>query len=378
MFHSLKIKKGFLTTLVLLLCVALLASLVGCGGGSGKDKKDEVGQAAPSGDKPLVVFAQKSLGYYFFVAEQESLKRAVEAKGWRFESAVADFDSAKQTNQFINFIAKKPIAILSDPIDSEGLITAVDKAAKENNIPVGIVDTPTTGGKVAITVAFDNKLAGEMAAKEIVKRLEQKYGEPKGIVLNAYGAMSSWAWRLRKEGFDEVMKQYPNIKYLAMPGEGDMTKTHDALVNALAQYPNLDAVHAPSDTPALGLFEALKQKNKLFKVGEKGHVIFVTIDSEPVAHQKIKEGWYDASINQDAVSYGQIAIELMEKHTLKGQDIPLGKYTNDKYYWKEAEIKSSPSGPYLIIPPFVVDKSNVDDPRMWGNITFNEWGLKYN
>lgn len=219
---------------------------------------------------------------------QEAAKRKAEELGYQFEASVADFDSAKQTNQFINFISKKPAAIISDPNDSEGLVTAIDKA-EQAGIPVAIFDTPTTGGNVSFTVAFDNYKAGEMAAMEIVKRLEQKYGEAKGNVLNAYGAMSSSAWRARKEGFDAVMKKYPNINYLAMPAEGDMRKTQDVALNAIAKYKTLDAVHAPSDNPAMGLYEALKQTNQLKKVGEEGHVIFVTIDAEPIALQRIQE-----------------------------------------------------------------------------------------
>ena len=358
----------------MLLSLILIISLVGCG--SPKPASTTT-PATTTTAKPLLVWAHKSLGYYFFVAEEESLKRAVEAQGWKFETSNAEFDSAKQMNQYINFIAKKPIAIISDPIDSEGLITAINKAS-EAGIPSAVVDTPTTGGKVAITVAFDNRKAGVMAAEEIVKKLQVKYGEPKGIVLNAFGAMSSMAWRLRKEGFDEVMQKYPNIKELNVPAEGDMAKTHDALVNTLAKYPNLDAVHAPSDTPAIGLYEGLKEKGKLFKIGEPGHVIVVTIDNEPVSNQHISEGYYDASINQDAVAYGEIAVELLAKYTLKGQAVPIGPYSNDKYFWKTAEITESASGPSLVIPPFVVDKTNVADPKLWGNITFNTWGIKYN
>ena len=340
------------------------------------EEKAATDSAKPAAGEKKIVYANKSLSYYFFLVCQEAVKRTAEANGFTFDAAVAEFDSAKQTSQFMNFIAQKPAAIITDPIDSEGLIDAINKADAAG-IPVGVIDTPTSGGKVAVTVAFDNKIAGQMAAQEIVKRLKIKNGEEKGIVVNIYGAMSSWAWRLRKEGFEEEIKKYPKITYLDVPGEGDMTKTHDALVNTLAKYPNIDAVHCPSDTPARGMAEALKQKNKWFKVGEKDHVIFVTIDGEPVANQMIAEGYYDASIAQDAVSYGKIAVELMNKYTLKGEKVPFGKYSNDAYYWKECEIKDSPSGPYVAVPPYVIDSSSANDPKHWGNMAAKEWGLIY-
>ena len=331
--------------------------------------------SAPA-EKGKIVYANKSLAYYFFVVCQEGVKHAAESLGYSFDASVAEFDSAKQTSQFTNFIAQKPAAIISDPIDSEGLIDVVNKSVAAG-VPVGIIDTPTSGGKVAVTVAFDNKIAGQMAAEEIVKALKAKYGEEKGIVVNVYGAMSSWAWRLRKEGFDEVMAKYPKIQYLPIPGEGDMTKTHDAIINTLAKYPNIDAVHCPSDTPARGMMEALKQEKKWFKVGEKGHVIFVTIDGEPIANQMLTEGYYDGTIVQDAVSYSAICVELLDKYTLKGQDVPLGDYTNDKYFWKTCKIVDSPSGPYVAVPPYVMTPENAADPKHWGNVAVNEWGIKY-
>ncbi|MFM1655600.1 sugar ABC transporter substrate-binding protein [Brevibacillus sp. B_LB10_24] len=323
----------------------------------------------------LIALSHKSLNYYAFVAMQEAAKAKATEYGWDFESAVADFDSAKQTNQFINFINKKPLAIISDPNDSEGLVTAVNQA-KQAGIPVAIFDTPTTGGDVDFTIAFDNYKAGVLAAEEIVKKLKEKYGEEKGVVLNAYGAMSSSAWRARKEGFDDTIKKYPQITYVSVPAEGDLRKTQDATLNAIAKYGKIDAAHAPSDNPAMGIYEALKQTNMLKKVGEEGHVIIVTIDAEPIALQRIKEGWYDATVNQDCVAYGEITVEMLHDYVLQGKPIP-AKYQNDKYYWKEAEITVDNVGPHMVISPYVIDKSNVDDASHWGNVAWNEYNLKY-
>lgn len=357
---------------VLILFAVLIIAGVAFAGG-----QQEGTASGSSDDSKYIAFAHKSLNYYAFVAMQEGMKRACEDRGWKFESAISNFDSAVQTNQIINYISKKPDAIITDPIDSEGIIDAQDKAVEEG-IPVAVIDTPTTGGTVAITVAFDNYLAGQMAAREIVKRLEEKYGEPKGTVLNAYGAMSSWAWRLRKEGMDDEMKKYSNINYLTVPAQGDMKKTKDALNNAIAQHKVIDAVHAPSDNPALGLVEALKEQKMWKKVGEEGHVIIVTIDAEPVALQGIEDGYYDATVCQDCACYGEIPIELLEKYTFQGKDVPSsGTYKNDDYYWEEAPFEESPSGPYLRIPPYVIDSSNYDDPRHWGNVAWEKWGLRY-
>jgi len=62
---------------------------------------------------------------------------------------------------------------------------------------------------------------------------------------------------------------------------------------------------------------------------------------------------------------------------MNGQAVPLGPYENKSYFWEKGEIEDSDSGPSLVIPPFIIDAKNADDKRMWGNVTFNDWGLKY-
>jgi len=321
-------------------------------------------------------YSNKSLDYYFFVAQEEAVKRAVEAQGWRFQAVNANFDNTTQLQQWESILLNNPSAVISDPIDSQAIVSVIKKY-NTKKIPVGIIDTPATGGKVAVTVDFDNYQGGVMAAEAIADRLKQKHGSPKGTVLNCYGALQSVAWRLRKEGMDATFKKYPDIKLLDRPTEGELKTMLSVTTSTLAEFPDLDAVHAPSDTPSRGIVTALQQKGKWKKVGEDGHVIFVNIDGEPIALQWIKEGYMDAVVSQDPVAYGQITVEMLAKYAMNGQAVPLGPYENKSYFWENGEIKDSDSGPSLVIPPFVIDAKNADDKRMWGNVTFNDWGLKY-
>jgi simple sugar transport system substrate-binding protein len=176
---------------------------------------------------------------------------------------------------------------------------------------------------------------------------------------------------------DATFKKYPDITLLDRPTEGVLNTMLSVTVATLAEYPNLDAVHAPSDTPSRGIVTALQQKGKWKKVGDPDHVIFVNIDGEPIALQRIKEGYMDGVVSQDPVAYGQITVEMLAKYSMNGQAVLLGPYHNDKYYRENGTITTSPSGPSLVIPPFLIDASNADDKRMWGNVTFNDWGLKY-
>lgn len=329
-------------------------------------------------EEGLICYSGTSLSYYFFVAEQEAARRAVEAAGYDFEAAAAEFESVTENNNLNNFIAKDPIAIIADPADTDGIIAPLKKA-EDAGIPVAVIDaTIGAGGKAGVTVTFDNYGAGYGAAEKIVELLTEKYGEPKGRVLNAYGIQNNEAIRNRRQGFVDCISQYPDIELVETPGEGNMDTTMNAALNALAEYGSFDAMHAPSDSPCMGLYEALSKTDNLFKVGEDGHVILVTIDGEPIAIERIKEGYYDASVNQDAVGYAEIAVEMLTKYLLVGEEVPTGtEYVNEKYVWEKTEIVESDNGPMIVVPYTMITKENADDERLWGNIAQNELGVKY-
>lgn len=334
------------------------------------------GTKAFAQDRVFVPFSNKSLDYYFFVIQEEAVKRAVQANEWEFQATNASFDNTRQLEQWQSLMLKQPSGIVCDPIDSQAIVSVINRY-KSQGIPVAIVDTPADGGEVDITVSFDNHLGGVMAAQEIIKALTKKYGSPKGTVLNCYGALQSVAWRQRKEGMDEEFAKYPDINYLARPTEGALDQMLSVTLSTLSEYPDLDAVHAPSDSPSRGIVTALQQKDRWKKIGEDGHVIFVNIDGEPVALNWIKEGYMDGCVSQDPIAYGEIAVEMLKKHSMNGEAVPIGTYENDKYFWEKGEIVEGKTGPTLIIPPFVIDPSNADDKRHWGYISETEWGIPY-
>lgn len=333
-------------------------------------------KSAEAAPKPLLVYSNKSLDYYFFVVQQDAVRRAAEAQGWEFASVNANFDNTVQLQQWASLLLRSPAAIVSDPIDSQAIVSAI-KRFNFKHIPVGIVDTPATGGNVAITVDFDNHRGGVMAAEQIVTRLKAKNGSPKGKVLNCYGALQSVAWRLRKEGFDAEMAKYPNITVLDRPTEGLLNNMLSVTISTLSEHPDLDAVHAPSDTPSRGIVTALQQRGHWKRRGEQGHVIFVNVDGEPIALQWIQQGYMDAEISQDPIAYAQITVDMIAKYAMHGQKVPLGPYENKDYVWEKGVITDSPSGPSLVIPPSIIDETNVTDPRLWGNVAFNKWGMHY-
>lgn len=364
-------KKTLVLVLISLMLISLLAGCASTDAATVVASNSESTAAentsnAPENSSDLIVYTQKTLDAYFHVALQESLEKAVTGNGFQVEVANCNNDTSLQVNQVLNFITKKPKAIIANTVDSDALNDAVNQA-KDAGIPVIVVDNPASAAVVDCTVTFDNEKAGYMAAQLIVDKLIEKYGEAKGTVVNVYGAMSSQCWRLRKDGFDACMAQYPAIEYIEVPGEGEQAKSQEALTNILAQYGQVDAVHCPSDSPAMGCAEALKVADMWYPVGHEKHVIFVSCDGEPFAVESITDGYYDGTIVEDAYAYGPMALDMFMNYTFKGQAIPTsGTYTNDKFFWKTAEFSDSENGPVLMVPPYVMDITNIDQEGHWG------------
>ena len=331
--------------------------------------------AEEGGEARSIVFCHKALDYYAYVAMEQAMKMAAEQRGWSFQSTVANQDAATQTNHVTNAIAQHPDAIVVDPIDSDGIVDALE-AAQAEGIIAAVIDTPTNSGNFP-TIVFDNYDAGKIAGERMVELLEKKYGEPKGVVVYPYGATSSSAWNARREGFEDVLAQYPDITYEGVPAEGDMQLSHDAIMNMAAKYDVIDGVHCPSDNPGLGMVEALKQLDMWHKRDEEGHVIFISIDGEPIAQDYIREGYYDASSAQDCSGYGTLMVEMLDNYYFKGEEMPLGTYHNEDYIWEDAEVMDTDYGRAMIIPAYLIDETNCDDERNWGYTASVVLGIEY-
>lgn len=342
-----------------------------------KDANAAVNEGTETNESHYIAFVQKSLNTYFHRIVNASVQFYTLNEGWKYESAIADYDQIRQNQQMIDFCSKKPDVLIAAPIDKEMINPAID-AVNETGIPVMLVDTESTGGEVALTVNFDNYLAGKMAAREIVRLLTEKYQTPKGVVAHSYGMTGSSAYTFRKKGFEEEISRYPEIKCISGNMKGDAKTAREWLKGVLEDGVEIDAVHCSSDYPARGLAEALQESGKWEKQGYPGHIIFVTIDGDPYAADQIQEGYYDASVVQDAVGYGKILITLMRDYLFQGKEVPEGSYSLEGTYWEKFEVTRDERGLHAVVPPYLMNRENVLDKRNWSYVAREEWGYEYN
>ena len=126
------------------------------------------------------------------------------------------------------------------------------------------------------------------------------------------GKTGSSASRERGQGFDEGLKDSPNIKVVAkQTAEFERVKGLDVTTNLLQAHPNVKAIFAENDEMALGAIEALGSK-----AGKDVKVI--GFDGAEDALKAIKDGRMYASIAQQPVKMAEQAVIEASK-LLKGE-----------------------------------------------------------
>ena len=228
----------------------------------------------------------------------------------------------EQLSQVEDVIVKKPNAIVFIPVDYKALVPAVEKinAAK---IPVtNITDRSAAGDFVAFVGADDYSIG-----LAVGKRLLDAMGG-KGNVIILEGVKGSLTSNSRVRGFNDALKEYPNVKLLAsQPGNFQRLNALQVMENLMQSFPQIDGVLAANDPMAVGAIEALEAANR--------KALVVGINGSKEAVDLIKSGKLLASGDFNGFIQGCIGTEIAVLN-LRKQTTP-----------KEVMLK-----------PIVVDKTN--------------------
>ena len=228
----------------------------------------------------------------------------------------------EQLSQVEDVIVKKPNAIVFIPVDYKALVPAVEKinAAK---IPVtNITDRSAAGDFVAFVGADDYSIG-----LAVGKRLLDAMGG-KGNVIILEGVKGSLTSTNRVRGFNDALKEYPNVKLLAsQPGNFQRLNALQVVENLMQSFPQIDGVLAANDPMAVGAIEALEAANR--------KALVVGINGSKEAVDLIKSGKLLASGDFNGFIQGCIGTEIAVRN-LRKQTTP-----------KEVMLK-----------PIVVDKTN--------------------
>jgi len=260
--------------------------------------------------RPQVGVTLLTEAHVFYQDLKRGMQRAADSLGIDLHIVAGEWDLARQTSQVENFITQGMNAIVIAPVDSRGIVSAVEEANRAK-IPVFTADISAAGGDVTTHIASDNAQGGRLVGEFLARRLN---GHGKVAILDQ-PTVTSVIDRVR--GFREALAAYPGIEIVAAPAveRGLREVAKQKTDNLLQSHRDLNAIFGSNDDCALGALASIRA------AGKTG-IVIVGFDATPEAQAAIREA---TGLLADAIQYpeviGRRTIEAVARH-LKGESVP--------------------------------------------------------
>ncbi|RLG77775.1 MAG: D-ribose ABC transporter substrate-binding protein [Thermoprotei archaeon] len=298
--------------------------------------------AAP-GKITLALFIS-NLGNPYFVMMKDGAVKAIEelkSKGVNIELKVYDAkdDPSLQVNQIETAVSEGVDAILVNPVHKEAIQPALEKA-KDRGIPVVTTDRDVANPELRLVfIGTDNVKGGELAAKALIKALEESGKSKPWKIVILHGIPGTTAAEDRKKGFHNVLDSYIEKGDIEVVAEEIANFRRDEALSKmeslLAKTKDVDAVICANDEMALGAIQAIEGAG----LTPGKDIIVVGYDAIPDAVKAVKEGKMYATMAQSPFLQGYWAVYAAYYHIVKD--------------WK-------PSADFIPTPLVVVTSENAD------------------
>ena len=171
----------------------------------------------------------------------------------------------EQLSQVEDVIVKKPDAIIFIPVDYKALVPRSRRSTR----PAFRSPTSPTASPAAIRRLCRRRRLQHRARD---RRILMKAMGGKGNVMILEGVKGSLTNTDRVRGFNDAIKENPNVKLLAsQPANYQRLNALQVMENLMQSFPQIDGVLAANDPMAVGAIEALEGANrKALVVGING------------------------------------------------------------------------------------------------------------
>jgi ribose transport system substrate-binding protein len=264
-------RRGFLTSGTLVGAGALAAACTS----NAEPQSDNTpaakaaGANAAPGKKVTIGFAGPQADHGWLNAINENAKKeAGKYSDVDLKITEGSNDAAQQASQIQTLINQKVGVLIILPADGKQM-TPTGRKAMDAGIPVinldRIFDTPQA---YRTWIGGDNYGMGLNAGNYIAKRLNGK-----GTVVELAGIDTLPLTQDRTRGFDDALKNYPQIKKVGRAAAEFNVQTGQARMAELLQaHPKFDALWNHDDDQGIGALQAIKQagRSNFFMVGGAG------------------------------------------------------------------------------------------------------------
>lgn len=276
-------------------------------------------------ERPQVGVTLLTEAHVFYQDLKRGLQKAADSLGMDLHVVAGEWDLARQTSQVENFITQKMDAIVIAPVDTRGIVSAVEEA-NHAGIPVFTVDISSAGGHVASHIASDNAQGGRLVGEYLASLLKGR-GD---VAILDQPTLASVIDRVR--GFREAIAKYPGIRIVAAPaverGLRDVAK--NKMDNLLQSHPTLQAIFGSNDDCALGALASARAAGRT-------NVLIVGFDATPEARSAIEQG---SQLRADAIQYPEV----------------IGRRAIETVY---QALHGGPVSPLVAVPVGIVDRDSL-------------------
>jgi ribose transport system substrate-binding protein len=284
---------------------------------------------ALAANETIAVFTKNQTNPYFQAVRvgADASAKALGAKVIQYIPTKPD-SIPEQLSQVEDVIVKKPDAIVFIPVDYKALVPAVEKI-NAAGIPVTNITDRIAGGNLVAYVGADDYNIGLATARFLLKAMGGK-----GNVVILEGVKGSLTNTDRVRGFNDALKENPNVKLLAsQPANYQRLNALQVMENLIQSHPQIDGVLAANDPMAVGALEALEGANR--------KALVVGINGSKEAVELIKTGKLLASGDFNGFIQGCLGTEIAIRNLRKEQ-------TPKEIILKPVVIEKSNTGPYEV------------------------------
>jgi ribose transport system substrate-binding protein len=254
-------------------------------------------------------------------------------------------DREDQTQVVESFINMRVKGIVLAPLDDAALVPVVTDAVRAG-IPVVAFDSQIKTDEIVSFVATDNHRGGQLAGDHLAKLLGGK-----GTVMMLRYAEGSASTAEREKGFLDAIAAYREIEVVSSNQYGGVTteSAFKASENLLAAHKRPDGaltvqgIFCPNESTAFGMLRALEDD------GFAGKVAFVGFDSSPKLVDAMAKGHLNATVVQDPIKMGYLAVKAMVDH-LRGK--PVDQRIDTGATLVTRDTMGSPAAQALLNPDF--------------------------
>lgn len=318
-----------------------------------------LGAAAAQEMKGKIYYLVPTLLDEFQTGSIDAITKFMADVGYEVVSLDGQNESTKQLNQIDDVINLDPAAVILAAVDFDAAKVGIEKL-RAAGIPVMIFDrqitaTPSDFTSVAGTVAM-----GHIAADETVRLLTERYGSPKGKVLQILGDPGDPYTLEIQEGFEEKMAAHPDVTIVTQAAmQWEANNAGNIAQDRILTDPDIDLIFSHAAHLSVAVAAVLEAAGK-----KPGEIMMMSSNGAPVGLDLIRKGWLQVEVEQPMVAQAA-ALAMWADKIVNKEAIEPGTYDVTGL---ESVLTIEAWGPNLKIPGAAITADNVDNPAFWGNL----------